>query len=430
MSRHDPARRDTIFALSSGRPPAAIAVLRISGPDAEAGLRKLATLPFPRRATMATLRHPASGEVLDEALVLWMPGPKSATGEDVVELHTHGGRAVVDAVLGALSTLAGHRPAKAGEFTRRAFENGRIDLNEAEGLADLLAAETDGQRRAALLTAGGVFSRQVEAWRGRLLGIAASAEAAIDYSEEIADDVPIGFSVATMARQLASEIDMVLTNPPAERLKDGIRVVFAGPPNVGKSTLINALAGRDAAIVSPVAGTTRDVIEVPLVIEGLPLVLIDTAGLRDGGEAIEAEGILRATREARFADLLVWLGSGPPPVHENVILVSPQADHWPSNPGRLSVSAKSGSGLDGLRTEIVERAHTLLPREGVVALNVRQRDLAYELRRSLTTASNMTDSVIQAEHLRAALATCDRLVGRSGVEDMLDTLFGAFCLGK
>lgn len=431
MIRHDPVRGDTIFALSSGRPPAAIAVVRISGRDAEAGLRKIVAKSVPpRQATVATLRHPVTADLLDQALVLWMPGPHSATGEDIVELHTHGGRAVVDAVLAALNALPGHRLAEPGEFTRRAFENGRIDLNEAEGLADLLAAETDGQRRAALLAAGGAFSRQVEAWRTRLLAIAASAEAAIDYSEDVDADVSAAHPVAVLAHQLALEIEEALAAPPAERLKDGIRVVFAGPPNVGKSTLVNTLSGRDAAIVSATAGTTRDIIEVPVVIDGLPIVLIDTAGVREAEEMVEAEGVARAGREVQGGDIVVWLGPEDAAARANFILVSPQADRWPTNPARLCISSFDRSSVALLKNEIVARARELLPRDGTLALNTRQRDLAGEMQRALVAASVIADPILQAEELRISLSVCDRMTGRSGVEDMLDTLFSAFCLGK
>lgn len=430
MRRDDPVRHDTIFALSSGRPPAAIAVIRISGPDAETGLRKIAAVPMPRRATMMTLRHPVTADPLDNGLVLWIPGPNSVTGEDVAELHVHGGRAVVDAVLAALSALAGHRSAEPGEFTRRAFENGRMDLNEAEGLADLLAAETDAQRRAALLAAGGAFSRQVEVWRESLLGIAASAEAAIDYSEDIDDDALSTCLISERAKRLAGELGQALATPPAERLKDGIRVVFAGPPNTGKSTLINALAGRDAAIVSPIAGTTRDVIEVPLIMDGLPIILIDTAGLRSTDEQIEVEGIARAGREASNGDILVWVGSGQPPRDAQVIAISPQADRYPVDADRLAVSATTGFNLQALRRMIVDLAARLLPPEGEVALNARQRGLASELRQALEDAAKASDPVIQAEELRTALSICDRFSGRSRTDDMLDSLFKSFCLGK
>lgn len=421
---------DTIFALSSGRPPAAIAVIRISGPAAASGLEILSSLPAPRRATVATLRHPATRETLDNALILWMPGPNSVTGEDVVELHLHGGRAVVDAVLGALATLPNHRQAEPGEFTRRAFESGRIDLNEAEGLADLLAAETDAQRRAAMLAAGGAFSRRVDEWRGRLLAIAAAVEAAIDYGDELDDDGRAATLAAEKASLLACEIRNALGAPRAERLKDGIRVVFAGPPNAGKSTLINALAGREAAIVAAIAGTTRDVIEVPLILGGVPVILIDTAGLHDAADAIEAEGVVRASQQIATGDILIWLGADAAPLHDNVIAVSPQADRWPVDEDRMAVSAHNGLNLHALRDRIVSTARTLLPPEGAVALNNRQAELAQKLAVSLNDMAATSDVVIQAEELRKTLEICDRFAGRSGVEDMLDALFRTFCLGK
>jgi len=424
------ATGDTIYALSSGRPPAAIAVVRISGPDAGAGLRRMTVMPTPRRASASILRHPVTRDILDEALVLWMPGPASATCEDVVELHLHGGRAVVDAVLGVLGSLPGYRHALPGEFTRRAFENGRIDLNEAEGLADLLAAETDGQRRNALLAAGGVFSRQVETWRVRLLGIAASVEAAIDFSDEAEVTAYDATEPTRAARRLADDIEQALRSPSAERLKDGIRVVVAGPPNVGKSSLINALCRREAAIESPIAGTTRDIIEVPIQISGVPLILMDTAGLRDTNDDVEREGIVRAERAFAAADIVLWLGEAEAPNHDQLIGISPQADRFPVLDGRLPVSSRTGLNLDVLTQDIVQRAAKHLPREGTLALNRRQRSSARELQRSLIAAADLSDLVLLAEELRTALSICERISGRSGVEDMLDALFGSFCLGK
>ena len=299
---------DTIFALSSGAPPAAIGVIRISGPQAGAALMALAgRLPAPRRAAFMRLRDGA-GAVLDAALVLWLPGPQSDTGEDTVELQCHGGRAVIAAVEAALALVPGLRQAGPGEFTRRAFTNGKIDLAEAEGLADLLAAETELQRLAAVEMAGGHFSEQVAAWRERLLMLSASVEAVLDFSDE--DDVallPADF-IARIAA-FAEELGQWLARPRAEALKEGFRVVLAGPPNAGKSTLFNALIESDAAIVAPVAGTTRDVLTHPVALAGVPFRFFDTAGLReDSGDAIEAIGIERAQGAMRQADLVLWLG--------------------------------------------------------------------------------------------------------------------------
>ena len=335
-------------------------MVRISGPGAEAALEALAGfLPEPRAATLATLR--SDGEVLDKALIIRFPGPSSATGEDVAELHLHGGRSVVAAVLAALGRIEGLRGAEPGEFTRRAFENGRIDLAEAEGLADLLAAETESQRRAALALAGGALSRQVEGWQARLLALAAEVEAALDFSDE--DDV--GALPADFAQALgALRVDLAtwLGRPPAERLKDGVRVVIAGPPNAGKSSLLNALIGREAAITSAVPGTTRDLIEAPVAIAGAPFLLIDTAGLRDSGDAIEAIGVGRARASLEAADLVVWLGD---PAHAPpaAILVHAKADLGPS-PGLadLSVSATTGDGLEALSRLLIQRSAALLPR--------------------------------------------------------------------
>ena len=324
---------DTIFALSSGAPPCAISVMRLSGPDAAAALQALAgSLPPPRKAVVRTLRGVA-GEVLDEALVLWFPGPASATGEDCAELHCHGGRAVIAAIGRELAAMPGLRAAEPGEFTRRAFANGRIDLAQAEALGDLLQAETELQRRVAQAGVGGGLSNIVEDWRGRLLQLSAAVEAILDFSDE--DDVgAVPADLVAGRCALHREISEVLSRPPAERLRDGVRVVIAGPPNSGKSSLFNALIGDGAAIVSPLAGTTRDVIERSVAFGGVPFVLVDTAGLRDeGAEEIERIGISRAHAQIGRADIVLWLGEqGGGPARRDRSAVA-------MRPGRISSEA-------------------------------------------------------------------------------------------
>jgi tRNA modification GTPase len=423
---------DTIYALSSGSPPAAIAVVRISGERAGAALQALTgKRPKPRVATLASVRG-AGGERLDTSLALLFPGPASATGEDVVELHLHGGRAVVAAVLEALSRIEGLREARPGEFTRRAFENGRIDLAEAEGLADLLEAETESQRRSALAMAGGAVGRLIEPWRQRLLGLAAGLEAVIDFSDEgeVGDSLPMGWSGGLAA--LSTEMEAILARPPADRLRDGVRVVIAGPPNVGKSSLLNYLSGREAAITSATAGTTRDVIEAPTAIAGTPFLLIDTAGLRDSEDEVEAIGVDRARDSLAAADLVLWLG--PPdacPVAGKTMFVQSKIDSAPRDPSaQLHVSAETGEGMDALVAAIGERARSMLPKQGEVALNRRQRDSVAEAAAALVEARAQDDVLLVAENLRAARAALDRVTGRAGVEDMLDALFGRFCIGK
>ena len=422
---------DTIFALSSGSPPAAIGVIRISGSKAKFALETVSgTLPEARRAALRSIRD-ASGEVVDRALVLWFDGPKTATGEDLVEIHCHGGRAVIAAVEKTLETLDGLRRAEPGEFTRRAFTNGVMDLAEAEGLADLLSAETELQRIAAQASAGGVLSAKVDGWRSRVLTLSAFVEAALDFSDE--DDVgglPEAF--ATGLAEIIDEIGKALRVPRAERLRDGVRVVLAGPPNAGKSSLFNALLDEGAAIVADEAGTTRDVIERPIAFGGVPFVLIDTAGLRgDGAAKIEAIGIDRARRELARADIVLWLGTegeGP----EGCVEISSKADLGvPVKPGAShAVSALDGTGLDGLVEDLVGKAKTLIPKPGEAAFNRRQSQALAEALAALKEITPEGDLLITAERLRLARRAFDRLLGRQSTEEVLDALFGRFCIGK
>jgi tRNA modification GTPase len=423
---------DTIFALSSGAPPAAIAIVRISGPGAEAAAERIAgKLPPPRVAKLRALRDPASGMLLDRALVLRFPPDGSVTGEALVELHLHGGRAVVDAVMAALTAIGGLRPAVAGEFTWRAFENGRIDLVEVEGLSDLLRAETEAQRRAALAIAEGGLSSRIAAWEATILRLSARVEAALDFSDE--DDV--GDTDPALAADLAAltaEWNDLLSRPPAERLRDGIRVAIAGPPNAGKSTLINVLSGREAAIVAPVAGTTRDVIEVPVAIGGVPFVLIDMAGLRgDSDDEIERIGIGKAQAMIAGADIVLWLGDEAPPAR--AIWLYPRSDEagrGGPRQGQLVLSARTGDGMAALIELLVERAGALLPRPDALALSRRQRDAIATCADEISALGESNDPLIHAEHLRRCRVILDALTGRSGTEDMLDALFGTFCIGK
>jgi tRNA modification GTPase len=423
---------DTIFALSSGRPPAAISVIRISGPQAhEAGSRIAGSLPEARTAAVRELRHPDSGELLDESLVLRFDSPASSTGEDILEFQCHGGRAVVDALLSALSGLDGLRQAEPGEFTRRAFENGRIDLPEAEGLADLIEAETESQRKAALALAEGGLSKQIAAWQERLLSLSARAERAIDYDEE---DEAVDPALLRDCGTLAAELGLWLDRPRVEPLKDGVLVVVAGPPNSGKSSLINAVAGEERAIVTDVPGTTRDHIEVPLSLGGVPIRLTDTAGLRQTDEEVEAIGVARAERLVEAADVLVWLGDPhEAPEHPRLIRVYAKADlpdRSEAPEGALAVSSVSGSGIADLLARVEALARAILPGEDAIALNRRQAHHIGEAAQALSSAEPARDLVLIAEHLRLARTAFDRLTGRAGVEDVLDALFSRFCLGK
>lgn len=423
---------DTIFALSSGAAPAAIAIIRISGPEAGPALSGLAgRLPPPRRAVTASLRN-TERAVLDRALVLWLPGPHTATGEDCAELHVHGGRAVIAAVEQALAALPGLRPALAGEFTRRAFTNGRIDLAEAEGLADLLSAETELQRQSALALSAGAFSRQVDSWRVAVLSLSARVEAILDFSED--DDIgALDDGFARDVEVLTGELATWLARPRAELLREGFRVVLAGPPNAGKSTLFNALVEAEAAITSPIPGTTRDVVTRPVAIAGLPFLFLDTAGLRETtADPIEHTGIARARGELDRADLVLWLGATDacPPGAWDIEAQCDRAGHLTKAGPRHRVSALTGEGMAALREDLVGTARAALPRSGEVALNRRQAQLIAQAQDALQAIGGLHDPLLIAEALRLARLAFDALLGRTTTEDMLDALFGRFCIGK
>ena len=429
---------ETIFALGSGQLPAALGVMRISGPAARSAVMALAGgLPPDRRASLRRLTDPRDGAELDRALVLWFPGPNSATGEDCAELHLHGGRAVAGAVEAAL-IATGLRRAEPGEFTRRAFANGRLDLAEVEGLADLLAAETELQRRSAQAMAGGALSRAVEGWRTQLLGLSARLEASLDFADEgdvdgEGDALPLGF--AEGCRTLAGDIGLWLDRPRAEPLREGFRVVLAGPPNAGKSTLFNALVESDAAIISAQPGTTRDVLVSGVALGGVPFSFVDTAGLREAGmDEVEAIGIVRARAEAERADLVLWLGpEGEGPRDRPLWEIAAQcdrADRVEKTASAMRVSARTGEGIAVLREALIAAARGAMPLPGQAALNQRQAQCLEDVRQALRDAVREFDPLLAAECLRLARRALDALVGRTDTEAMLDTLFGRFCIGK
>lgn len=423
---------DTIFALSSGAPPAGIGVIRMTGPQVRAALEAVAGgIPLPRLAKRAGFRD-ATGALLDDGLVLFFPGPHSVTGEDLAEFHCHGGRAVIAAVERALGALPDCRRAEPGEFTRRAFANGRIDLAEAEGLADLLAAETEIQRRSAIAMASGALSRQVEGWRERVLVLSAQVEAVLDFDDEgDVTGLPERFGLELAA--LAGELREALAAPHAELLREGFRVALAGPPNAGKSTLFNTLTESEAAITAEIPGTTRDVLTQSVALAGIPFTFVDMAGLRAPGEdRIEAIGIARAGDEIIRADLVLWLGPeghGP----EGAWEIEPQCDrpdHAAKSQPDFRVSALTGEGLGGLRNALIARAREAMPKPGLAALNARQRMRLEQSLAGLEGAAAMPDPLLIAEHLRSARAEFDGLTGRASTEDVLDALFGRFCIGK
>jgi tRNA modification GTPase len=450
---------DTIFALSSGRPPAAIAVVRVSGPHAAYALMELAgKIPQPRQAMLARLRD-AAGEAIDDALVLWFPGPHSETGEDTAEFQLHGGRAVVGAVLGALGKVPGLRLAEPGEFSRRAFLNGKLDLTRVEGLADLIGAETEAQRRQALRQLTGLLGDHAERWRAQLIEALALVEALIDFPDEgVSEDVLA--PALDMTAQLEREIRGLLADRRGERLRDGLTVAIAGPVNVGKSSIMNRLARRSAAIVSPFAGTTRDVIEVHLDLAGYPVTVLDTAGLRESSDPVEQEGMRRARDRAAEADLILWVADAtdpaappPPPVFSKrdappvwtVInktdlvdkVAPPQTQlRQPQSIAEapLRISALTGAGFEALVADLANYAAQSFGR-GESSLITRERhralltSCAESLGRALVQGRSGQEDLI-AEELRVAAWALGRLTGRVDVEDVLDVIFRDFCIGK
>jgi tRNA modification GTPase len=435
----------TIFALSSGAGMAGIAVIRVSGPEAFAAAGSLTgALPGPRHAARRIFRHPQTKDVLDDGLLLLLPGPKSFTGEDVAEFHIHGSLAVIRAVLEALGGMAGLRPAEAGEFTKRAFRNGRIDLVAAEGIGDLIQAKTEKQRKLALHHALGGASQVVEGWRRDLIGILGRVEAAVDFADEAdvarqtVSDVRARLDGLTVRmRQALADVDR------AAAIREGVKVVLAGAPNVGKSSLLNLLAKRDAAIVSAIPGTTRDVIEVAMEFSGVPVILTDTAGLRAGStDEIERIGMERTGRELSGADIVVWVSApespeGPPTEFDSETLwIENKSDlrgGAGSTAARHRISVKTGGGMDEFFANLEERVMRLAAQaESATLIRTRHKQIVASCVENLLRASvHSSDELeLMAEALRAAAHDMGRLTGRIDVEDVLDSIFREFCIGK
>jgi tRNA modification GTPase len=435
-------RDQTIFALSSGRPPSAISMVRLSGSQAGMVLTALAgKIPVPRMATRVLLRD-GTGQPIDDAVILWFPGPASATGEDVAEFHVHGGRAVLTALFSALSGFENVRAAEPGEFTRRAFENGKLDLTEAEALDDLIHADTDRQRRQALRQLKGMLGERARHWRAQIIDASALIEAGIDFSDE--GDVSAELVAPALAKikVLLEEIEEVLAaQGQSERLREGLVVAIAGAPNVGKSRLMNLLARREVAIVSPHAGTTRDVIEVQLDLDGYPVMLIDTAGIRETDDPVEQEGVRRARARAAEADLMLWLVDGDSAAAAvggavPVWTVRTKIDLEPRQTEGgfdFRLSASRGDGVKELISALVGFARDYFgSEEGALIGRERHRELLRQtaelLRRSMSVVDKGDEFV--AEDLRAAADRLGRLLGRVDVEDILDKIFRDFCVGK
>lgn len=441
----------TIFALSSAPGRAGVAVVRISGPNAGMALNVMTPKrPKPREAGGRKILHPTTGEVLDRGIVLWFPGPRSFTGEDAAELHLHGSIAVVRAVLSALALLPGYRPAEPGEFARRAFLNGKLDLTQAEGLADLIDAETEAQRRQALAQAQGALSALYGSWRQTLIEAAALVEASIDFTDE-ADVASDAFAQGrTLVLELARQIRRHLEdNHRGEILRSGFRVVLAGPPNVGKSSLLNALARREAAIVSEEAGTTRDVIEVRLDLGGLPVIVSDTAGIRETTASVEMEGIRRSMARAEEADLVIWLTDihAPEPalpkalraMADRTLLVVNKTDLAPDAgqpvlpDDMIAISVHTGAGLDLLSKRLEQiAAERIAPREAPALTQERHRRLLEQALEDLSSflSGDPNQTELRAEDLRRAAMALGKITGRIDVEEVLDHVFGRFCIGK
>lgn len=439
---------NTIYALSSGHGKAGLAVIRISGPDAANALITMAgPLPPPRIAVLRTLRDPRSGETLDHSLIIWFPSPASFTGEDVTELHIHGGRAVIEAVFKALNSIEGLRPAEPGEFTRRAFENGKLDLTEAEGLADLIDAETEAQRFNALRQSEGSLRTLYDGWRQRLISALAGIEAELDFSDE--GDVPAEVAERTRedVKALHDEIGKHLDDGHGgEILRDGLRVVIAGPPNAGKSSLMNALARRDVAIVSEQAGTTRDVIEVHLDLGGFPVILMDTAGIRETAEEIEREGVRRTLERAKHANLVLWLHDASAETREMpqhithadgplIIEALNKIDLAPTDTrgDTLGFSAKTGEGLDALIAILTNTVREMANISESPAISRSRHRRELETCQSALAhflSGEFGELELRAEDLRQAATALGRLTGRVDVEDILDKIFADFCIGK
>jgi tRNA modification GTPase len=442
---------DTIYALSSAAGRAAVAVVRVSGPAVPAIVKAMSgSLPPPRTAVFRSVRHPQTRDVIDEGLVLFFPAPNSATGEHLAEFQIHGGRAVVQALYAALGTFSACRPAEPGEFARRGFENGKIDLTAAEGIADLIDAETEMQRRQAQRQAGGALAALYDDWRERLIQAQALVEAAIDFSDEA--DVGDGAcrAATALASPLLAEIREHLGGASyGEIIRSGYRIVIAGPPNAGKSSLLNALARREAAIVSEEAGTTRDIIEVHLDLEGLPVIVSDTAGIRKTEGRIEQEGIRRALDRIQDANLVLWLQAAdadyqePPPqgalANTSLLAVRTKSDllsepHQPAERhSEIFISTLTGHGM----TDLIERLVAIAGAETsaqdhLVPTNARHRHYleAAAVQLQVFLEADMADQELRAEDLRIAASALGRLTGRIDVEDILDEIFFRFCIGK